>query len=743
MVLTDMGLASGTRLGPYEILVLLGAGGMGEVYRARDTRLGRDVAIKVVPERVAANPEAVARFNRETRAVAALAHPNIVVLYDCGTEEGHCYAVMELLEGETLSKRLEQGRLPWREALTIALAVAQGLEAAHAKGIVHRDIKPENIFLTSGGSVKILDFGIARLKTQTPEPVDQSTGPMDHATEPGVVIGTIYYMSPEQARGLPTDARSDIFSLGCVLYQMVTGRRPFDGPTKADIMVAILNGTPAAPSTLAADLPVGVEHVISRCLHKSPEGRFQTAQEVVVALRAALQGGQQETGSTSAAASPTTATLITVAGSKQAASLAVLPFVNMSADKENEYFSDGLAEELIYALSKVTGLHVASRTSSFAFKGKNQDVREIGQQLNVANVLEGSVRKAGNRVRITAQLVSVADGFQLWSETYNRQMEDIFEIQAEIADNIARALSLVLTDKARRALEKARPADVQAFDFYLRGMEFFHQFRRNSVESARAHFSRAIEIDPTYARAYAGLADCHSALYTNWDKNDTHLKEADAASRKALELGPNLAETHAARGQAVMLNQRYDEATREFEQAIKLNPRLFEAYYFYAQCAVSQGKLEDAARLFARAGELRPEDYQAPIVGAGVLSGLGRKAEAEQAYRRGLDVASRHLEQHPEDARAYYLGATAWCGLGQPERGLEWAQKAMDIDPEEPMTLYNVACVYSLQKKVEEAITCLENAVRHGFRDKAWIENDSDLKPCRTHPRFQALLASL
>ncbi|MFO0969938.1 MAG: protein kinase [Gemmataceae bacterium] len=738
-----MALAAGQRLGPYEILASLGGGGMGEVYRARDTRLEREVAIKVVRERFAKDAQAVARFHREAQAAAALSHPNVVAIHDYGMEGGNCFAVMELLEGQTLGKRLESGPLPIGEMLEIALGVALGLEAAHERGIIHRDIKPENVFLTNAGGVKILDFGLARLKT----PTSASRAPQESGTttEPGMLMGTVCYMSPEQARGLPVDARSDLFSFGCVLYEMATGRRPFQRASGADTLSAILNETPP-PLGAGQARPAGLDRVIGRCLEKNPDARYASAHEVVQALRALLQqSAMGETWLVSPAHAATTTATAMLMPEKRAprASLAVLPFLNMSPDRDNEYFSDGLAEELIHVLSRLDGLHVASRTSSFAFKGKNEDIRKIGEELNVASILEGSVRKAGNRLRISARLVNAADGFQLWAETYDRQLEDIFQIQTDIAQSIATALRLIFSDTEKRALEKAQPANVAAYDFYLRGMQFFHQFRRKGFEFARQMFSKAIEIDPGYARAYAGLAYCHSVLHTNWDKSDVHVTEADAASRKALELGSDLAEAHAARGMAVMLTERYEEARQEFETAIRLNPNLFEAYFFYARSCVAQGRLEDAARLFEEASQLRPEDYQAPLLGASVLSGLSRKAEAEACYRRGLQAAEKHLEQHPDDARAYYLGANAWSQLGQPQRGLEWAQRALDLDPQEPLTLYNVACVYALEGKLDAAIDCLEKAVQHGFRHKAWIEHDADLAACRCQPRFQALLERL
>lgn len=746
-----MTLASGAQIGPYEILATLGAGGMGEVYRARDSRLDREVAIKVLPERFAQDATARTRFEREFKAVAQLSHPNIVTIYDFDTDHGCCYAVMELLEGQNLGQRLRKSTLDWRTAVNIAIGVADGLDAAHSRGIVHRDIKPENVFLLSNGGLKILDFGLARLKTPvaTPHPdmdrtevMTPGTAPTQGpATEPGMVLGTIFYMSPEQARGLTADSRSDIFSLGCVLYEMVTGRRPFERASTADTMVALLHESPQALSESGKERPVSLDRVVARCLAKKAEDRYQTARELATALRGVLE----ETALTDTWKAQPLETLsdprMQAPGHKPPpqASVAVLPFVNMSPDKDNEYFSDGLAEELIAVLSKVDGLHVASRTSAFAYKGKSEDIRKIAEQLNVRTVLEGSVRKAGNRLRISAQLVNAADGYHLWAETYNRTMDDVFAIQDEIAQNIAGALECILHEGE----DRARTSDVQAYDYYLRGRQFFHEFRRKSFEFAQQMFAAAIQIDPTYARAYAGVADCHSFLYINWDKDPRHLQEADAASRKALELAPDLAEAHVSRGMALLNQGNYQEARNTFDLALRKDPTLFEAHYFYARACLAVGEREEAARHFAEASRVRPEDYQALLVGGGVLAGLGRKTEAEASYRRGLQAAERHLQMHPDDARALCLAAQGWTQLGNPDRALDWANRAIAIDPEEPMTLYNVACVYSLQNKVDQALDCLEQAVQLGYGHKAWIENDADLNPLRSHPRYQALLQKM
>jgi serine/threonine protein kinase/Flp pilus assembly protein TadD len=721
-----MTLNNGITLGPYEILSGLGAGGMGEVYRARDSRLERDVAVKVLSDRFAQGQDAIARFRRENTVLAALSHPNIRAIYDIGQDKGRTYAVMELLEGETLACRLKRAYFDWRNAIQVAQAIADGLAAAHDKGIVHRDIKPENIFLTTDNTVKILDFGLARLEGRNSPEGNGSSVTTMLETQPGTILGTASYMSPEQVRGQPADARSDIFAFGCVLYEMLTGSRAFSRETAAETMTSVLNDAPPDLTESEVGAPGELQRVVAHCLEKKPLTRFQTARDLAFALAGIAQ--LEDTSKSEGGAE---------------ASVAVLPFVNMSSDQENEYFSDGLAEELINALYKIDGLQVASRTSSFSFKGTNQDIREIGQRLNVRTVLEGSVRKAGNTLRISAQLVNVSDGYHLWSETFDRRIEDVFAIQDEIAQAIVRALRVVLSEEERRAIAKVPTGDVQAYEYYLRGRQFFRQFRREGLERARRLFMRAYELDPRCASAYAGVADCCSLLYLYWGAPEAHVKEADEASRKALELDPELAEAHVARGLAVSLSKRYDEARREFETAIGQNPELFEAYYFYARACLVQGKLERAAELFEQASQVNPEDYQAPILLAEAYGGLGRKDESEVANRKGLEAAQRRLELFPDDGRALTLGASALVGLGEHKCGLEWAERALAADPEEPSILYNVACTYARLGHTERALDCLDEAVTFGFVQKGWIDHDATLDSLRSHPRFLTLLERL
>ena len=697
----------------------IGRGGMATVYLAQDVRHHRSVAVKVLHPQLAVSLGSD-RFLREIQIAARLQHPHIVPLYDSGQAEDFLYYVMPFVEGESLRQRLERERqLPLEEALKIARAVAAALDYAHRQQIVHRDIKPENVMLHEGEAM-VTDFGIAKAVT---------AAAATSLTQTGTAVGTPAYMSPEQASGeVELDGRSDVYSLGCLLFEMLAARPPYTGPTAQAIIAHAFTDPVPALRAFRDAVPEWVEQAVVKALAKDPADRYATAAQFSQAL------------SGSGVTSPPPGTLATATAAK---SIAVLPFVNMSADRENEYFSDGIAEEIINALTKVQALRVASRTSAFAFKGRSEDIGDIGRKLKVSTVLEGSVRKAGDRLRVTAQLVNVADGYHLWSERYDRQLEDVFAIQDEIAGNIVRALRVVLSDAEKRAIEKAPTDNVQAYDYYLRGRQFFHQFRRTGIQFARRMFERAIEIDPNYALAFAGVADCCSFLYMYWDGSKSNLESADSASRKALELDAELAEAHASRGFAFSLSRQYAEARREFETAIRLNPKLYEAHYLYARACFQEGKLEEAVRHYEEASRVRPEDYQALLLMQSPLKGLGRQAEGMEAVRRGLQVAEKHLELNPDDARALYLGAGALVQVGDRARGVEWARRARAMDPEDSGVLYNVACVYTMLGENDEAIACLEKSVSNGFGHREWLENDSDLDPLRSDPRFKALLSKV
>jgi serine/threonine protein kinase/Flp pilus assembly protein TadD len=702
----------------------IGRGGMATVFLARDLKHDRRVALKVLHPELAASlgPE---RFLREIRVAARLNHPHIVPLHDSGQAGDLLYYVMPYVEGESLRHRLTRERqLPVDDALQIARNVGAALDYAHRQGVVHRDIKPENVMLHEGEAL-VTDFGIAKAVTAAAN---------ENLTQTGSAVGTPAYMSPEQAAGeAELDGRSDVYSLGCMLYEMLAGTAPFTGPTAQAVISKRFSEAAPSVRTARSTVPEAIEAALTKALARVPADRFATASQFAQALMV-------PTGATPPGSTPATPFAQAAGGAK---SIAVLPFADMSPQRDQEYFCEGMAEEIINALTKIQALQVASRSSAFAFKGQNADIRKVGEQLGVSTVLEGSVRKAGNRLRITAQLIKVADGYHLWSERYDRDMEDVFAIQDEIAQSIVKALRVMLSDEEKRAIEQVPAADVQAYDYYLRGRQFFHQFRRTGIQFARRMFERAMAIDPGYAIAYAGAADCCSFLYMYWDGSRANLEGADHHSQKALELGPELAEAHASRGLALSLSKRYDEAEREFQTAIRLNPKLFEAHYFFGRALFQQGKYSEAVGHYQEASRVRPEDYQTALLVVPSLRSLNRVAEAEATQRRGVQLAEKHLELNPDDARALYLSAGALMQLGEPERALEWAGRALALDPEDSGVLYNVACVYALGGQADEAIGCLEKAVQNGFGHRAWLENDSDFDSLRGDPRFQGLVERL
>ena len=424
-------------------------------------------------------------------------------------------------------------------------------------------------------------------------------------------------------------------------------------------------------------------------------------------------------------------------------SIAVLPFVNMSGDEENEYFSDGVAEEILNLLTRLPQLRVSSRSSSFAYKGEQINVKKVAEDLGVSTLLEGSVRRAGDRVRITAQLIDTATDSHLWSETYDRELKDVFAIQDDIAQSIVKALEVTLTPRDRRALQYVATSDAKAYDFYLRGRKYFYAMNKRAFHHAVKMYRQAIAEDPSYALAYAGIADAHSFLYQYGDSTPANAGKAQEASQRAVELDPDSAEAHASRGVALSIGKRYDEAEEEFQTAIRLNPNLFEAHYFYARDCVAQGRFEKAAELFAAASAVNPTDYQSPSFQGMALKELGRSEEAAAAYFRSYVAAEKHLELHPDDARAMYLGSAALVEIGEFEKARTWADRALDTDRDEPAVLYNVACCYSLMGEVDKAIALLSEAIDNGFGYRAWLENDNTLEKLRSDPRYQALLDRL
>jgi len=701
-------LQGGTVFAGYAILRELGRGGMATVYLAEDTKHHRQVALKLLRPEVATSIEAD-RFLKEIGITATLTHPNILPLYDSGREGGQPFYTMPYVEGGSLRERLDsEQQLPVEEAVRLIREVADALGYAHDRGVVHRDIKPENILLEQHHPV-VVDFGVARARSINTDV---------NSTGAGIVLGTPAYMSPEQASGeRGVDHRADQYALACVLYEMLAGEPPFSGGGTRATLARHVADSPPPLSLVRPGVPSAVRTALNRALAKCPEDRFPTICAFADALTA--PASRPDTGP----------------------SIAVLPFISLSGSEEDRYFGEGMAEEIILALTRIEGLHVASRTSAFALGDKRLDIRTIGELLDVAAVLEGSVRREGSTLRVAAKLVSTRDGFHLWSGRFDRERKDIFQIHDDIAANIARALRVVLREKQPGAARAAVTADPDAYDYYLRGRQFFHQRRKKSMLFARQMFERAVERDPGFARAHAGIADASAFLAQHYQDEATgdNIRRADAASQRALELNPDLAEARAARGFALSLMNRFDEAEQEFRQAMELDSGQFEARYAYARACFQRGELERALALFEEAGRTR-EDHEAFYFAAQTLSALGRAVEAEAAYRKALPVIERHLELNPDDGRAMTMAAVTCSRIGDRPQAIEWARRATAVDGEDAGVCYNVACLMALEGERDAAIEHLRCAFRVGFAHRDWIEHDPDLASLRDDPRFLELI---
>jgi non-specific serine/threonine protein kinase len=711
----------GTTLSHYRVLRRLGAGGMGEVYLALDTRLEREVALKVLPASLADSAR-LARLQREARAAAALNHPNIVTLHAIEEADGLPFLVMELVEGETLRQRIPPTGFELEDLLRLAVPLVDAVAAAHARGVTHRDLKPENVMVTWDGHLKILDFGLAKLRAPQSAPaVDTAADtpfPDETATREGMVLGTPGHMAPEQIRGQQADARTDVFALGLLLFEAATGRHPFPAGDPTARTLAILRDPPLALSRLRPDLPRELERLFERCLEKDPDRRLSSAAELRHDLEALAGRLRRAPG--------------------RVPTVAVLPFADMSAEHDQAYFCEGLAEELIGALTRVDGLQVTSRTSAFRFQGQDLDIRDIGRQLNVESVLEGSVRKAGDRVRITAQLIDVASGYHLWSERFDRRLDDVFAIQEEIAERSVEALRGVLREGDREVLRGAGAVSPEAWDFYLRGRQLFWQQR---FVQARAFCYRAVELEPTFARAWSQIAILHAWLDAWFGHREEDRAAAEKAAQRALELAPDLADAHVGAGVALAHARRHEEAERYLARARELEPGLWDAWYFSGRTAWHQGKLDEALVFFEHAAKLDAEDYQSLSLAAQIYEARGDREAAVRADRVCLERVKRHLGQHPEDSRATIYAAFCARRLGDRERALAWAERVDLMAPEEPVHYYNLGCFYANLGDYERALTALERfgAVGQGFRD--WMDHDTDLDPLRGDPRFQALMA--
>jgi serine/threonine protein kinase/Flp pilus assembly protein TadD len=686
-----MAFSSGKTLGHYGILSPLGAGGMGEVYRARDTKLNRDVALKILPAEMALDPDRLARFQREARTVAALNHPNIVTIFSVEEVEGIHFLTMELIEGSPLGKLIPAEGLPPAQIVEIAHALAEALAAAHEKGIIHRDLKPANVMMTKDGRVKVLDFGLA--KETRPPSCDDGTVTSPDRTQAGMVMGTPAYMSPEQIAGRLLDHRSDIFSLGVVLYEMATGRRPFQGQSSAELASAVLRDSPSLVSDVRPGVPADVVQIVRRCLEKDPNRRIQTARDVANQFAEVAKAAQPSSGAEAALAK------------ESSPSVAVLPFKNLSADPENEYFSDGLAEEVLNALSQVEGLSVAARTSSFSFKGKAVEIEEIANKLHVANILDGSVRRAGNRVRVTVQLVDARKGFQLWSERYDRQMEDIFDVQDEIARAIAEKLKLTLTIGPKRATE-----NLEAYELYLKGRHYWHQRSPSSLNLAIQCFEQTIKLDPRYALAYAGLADCYGILrFYGWISHEAGKSPAHSAMTQAMSLAPTLWETNFSQGFYLYYFERdWRQAGPHFQKAIAINPRSPLAQVYYGLFLTTDGRGEEALEHMKLALQLDPLSPFLHCMASATNTVLGRFIEAEREAQQALEI-------HPDYLLALWPRGLALSRLERHEEAIAMFERGVTLS-RSPYYVGHLGLGYARAGRMDDAKRLLNELAERASR---------------------------
>jgi len=654
--MTERESRTGQTLSHYNIARRIASGGMGVVYEAEDTRLGRRVALKFLPEQLAQNTQLIERFQREARAASALNHPNICTIHAIEQVNGQNFLVMELLEGQTLAHMLGRVTFSMDKLLPIATQIADALESAHAKGIVHRDIKPANIFITERGQVKILDFGLVKLEPDELRPdeaISTKFEPQHQLTSPGVAMGTASYMSPEQARGQLVDARTDLFSLGTVLYQMAGGVLPFAGDTSAVIFDAILNRDPEPVDQINPQLPAEFGRILSKMLEKDRSLRCQSATELKTDLHRLKRN--LDSGTKRAAELSDSKSGIPRSNVK---SVAVLYFENLSGAKEDEYLRDGITEDIITELSKIRGLNTFSRPTVLAYRDKPVTPSQIGHVLNASYVLTGTLRRAGNRLRITTQLVDTHTDFPLWSERYDREMKDVFEMQDEIARKIAEALRVTLSPQELEDLASKPTESLQAYDLYLRGKRYARRQTRQDLEFALQMFENAVAIDPSFALAYAACANACAMFYCNYSRDAIWVERARNASGKAVALRWDLPEVMVSQAWVLYATELHDEAVRMVQKAIERKRDCEGAYYLLCRALFSAGRCQEVVDVMETALEVSGEDYNVYVPIINSLGALGKKEGHRNLLIRRIAALENHLKQVPEDARARVLMAT-------------------------------------------------------------------------------------